>query len=119
MALPVFYTTTLHTGEQTLDEDTSKHITGVLRMKAGETILLTDGQGKKGEAIITNDNRKKCVVHIEAIETKAARTPKVCIAISLIKNTSRLEWFLEKATEIGISEIIPLLCERTERQSFR
>ena len=102
-----------------LDEDTSKHITGVLRMKVGDEVLLTDGNGAKAQAIITNDHRKKCSLRIDAVETEAPKTPKVCIAISLIKNNTRFEWFLEKATEIGVSEIIPLLCERTERQSFR
>jgi len=56
------------------------------------------------------------------IEETAFHTPverKVCVAISLLKNTSRFEWFLEKSTEIGISEIIPLICHRTERQHFR
>ena len=46
-------------------------------------------------------------------------SPKITIAISLLKNTNRFEWFLEKATEIGVSEIIPLICERTEKQKFR
>lgn len=119
MALPFFYTPELREKEITLDEDTSKHITGVLRMKAGEIILLTDGIGTKAHAIITDDHRKRCVVRVDSVETEAAKTPTVCIAISLIKNNARFEWFLEKATEIGVSEIIPLLCERTERQSFR
>ncbi|MES1221018.1 MAG: RsmE family RNA methyltransferase, partial [Bacteroidota bacterium] len=46
-------------------------------------------------------------------------TRKISVAVSLIKNTSRFEWFLEKATEIGVNEIIPLICERTEKQKFR
>jgi 16S rRNA (uracil1498-N3)-methyltransferase len=49
----------------------------------------------------------------------AKSTRKISIAISLLKNTNRFEWFLEKATEIGISEIIPLICERTEKERFR
>lgn len=62
---------------------------------------------------------KKCTVKI--IERKAVQKKQKenCIAISLLKNTSRFEWFLEKATEIGVTEIIPLLCERTEKQHFR
>jgi len=119
MALPFFYIPELRGTELALDEDTSKHVTGVLRMKAGEELLLTDGQGKKAHAIITDDHRKKCVVRVAQIETETEKTPKVCIAISLIKNTTRFEWFLEKATEIGVSEIIPLLCSRTEKEKFR
>lgn len=119
MALPFFYTTSLHTSANTLDEDTSKHITGVLRMKAGETILLTDGLGNKAEAVIADDHRKRCVVQVAEIVHESQKVPKVCMAISLLRNTSRFEWFLEKATEIGVAEIIPLLCARTEKQSFR
>jgi 16S rRNA (uracil1498-N3)-methyltransferase len=119
MALPFFYTTQLQVGNSTLDEDTSKHMTGVLRMKTGEELLLTDGAGKKAQAVIVDDHRKRCVVRIDQVEQEREKFPKVCIAISLLKNTARLEWFLEKATEIGVAEIIPLLCERTEKEAFR
>lgn len=102
-----------------MDEDTSKHIVQVLRMQKGEKVLLTDGKGKKAEAEIVDDNRKRCGVNIIATETVRVKQTSVSIAISLTKNTSRFEWFLEKATEIGVSEIIPLLCERTEKERFR
>lgn len=119
MALPFFYVPHLAATELTLDEDTSKHVTGVLRMKVGDELLLTDGKGTKAHAFITDDHRKKCAVRVEQRETEAEKTPAVCIAISLIKNTTRFEWFLEKATEIGVREIIPLLCSRTEKEKFR
>jgi 16S rRNA (uracil1498-N3)-methyltransferase len=119
MALPYFYFEKIDADTLTLDEDVSKHITQVLRMKAGEALLVTDGKGTKAKAIITDDHRKRCVVKIERRETEKAATPTVCIAISLIKNAARFEWFLEKATEIGVSEIIPLLCDRTEKEKFR
>ncbi|HVE61992.1 MAG TPA: RsmE family RNA methyltransferase, partial [Chitinophagaceae bacterium] len=54
-----------------------------------------------------------------SIQTEGERNRKIVIGISLIKNLSRFEWFLEKATEIGVSEIIPLICKRTEKQSFK
>lgn len=91
----------------------------VLRMKKGEEIQLTNGKGKKAKAIIADDNRKKCVVQISDVQMEAEKEIKIAIGISLIKNASRFEWFLEKATEIGISEIIPLICERTEKEKFR
>lgn len=102
-----------------LDEDTSRHMVGVLRKEKGETILLTDGKGSKATAVIKDDNRKKCRVIIENIQQEKTRERKIAIGISLIKNSSRFEWFLEKATEIGVSEIIPLICERTEKEKFR
>jgi 16S rRNA (uracil1498-N3)-methyltransferase len=119
MAIAYFYIENIGGKEITLEEDVSKHISQVLRMKAGETLLLTDGKGTKAKAVITDDNRKRCVVHIESTEKEPAPLPKNTIAISLLKNTARFEWFLEKATEIGVMEIIPLLCERTEKEKFR
>lgn len=119
MSLPFFFVNNLNDSKIVLDEDTSKHMINVLRMQKGEEVLLTDGKGKKAKATIVDDNRKKCVVEISLIEKEGERKNKIAIAISLIKNSSRFEWFLEKATEIGVSEIIPLICERTEKEKFR
>ncbi|HEV7331941.1 MAG TPA: RsmE family RNA methyltransferase [Flavisolibacter sp.] len=119
MALPYFFVEGVDEKKLQLDEDTSKHMIGVLRMQKGEEVLLTDGKGSKAKAVIIDDNRKRCVVEIVTIEKEEARHPHVTIAISIVKNASRFEWFLEKATEIGVTEIIPLLCERTEKEKFR
>ncbi len=118
MTVPFFFVDDLNTNKIVLDEDASKHI-NVLRLQKGERILLTDGKGKKAQAKIIDDNRKKCTVEIYSTQIEEERKRKVAIGISLIKNSSRFEWFLEKATEIGVSEIIPLLCERTEKEKFR
>lgn len=119
MNLPFFFVEDLQDQNIILNEDTSKHIINVLRMQKGEEILITDGKGKKAKAAIVDDNRKKCIVEISSSETIEEKKIKVVIGISLIKNTSRFEWFLEKATEIGVSEIIPLICARTEKEKFR
>jgi 16S rRNA (uracil1498-N3)-methyltransferase len=119
MNLPFFFVEDLNTTQIALAEDTSKHMINVLRMQKGKEILLTDGKGKKAKASIVDDNRKKCVVEISSIETEEKEKPKIAIGISLIKNSSRFEWFLEKVTEIGVSEIIPLICTRTEKEKFR
>ena len=119
MALPYFFVEELNTGKLQLNEDTSKHMISVLRMQHGEEILLTDGQGSKAKAQIVDDNRKRCVVEVSTIEKEETSLPEVAIAISVVKNSSRFEWFLEKATEIGVNEIIPLLCSRTEKEKFR
>jgi 16S rRNA (uracil1498-N3)-methyltransferase len=119
MALPFFYVANLDSKSIILDEDTSKHVVMVLRMKRGEELLLTDGKGKKVIARIVDDNRKKCVVDILSTEIDTPRKRKVSVGISIIKNTARFEWFLEKATEIGVSEIYPMICERTEKEKFR
>lgn len=119
MALSYFFVENLEEKKIQLDEDTSKHMIGVLRMQKGEELLLTNGKGQKATAQIIDDNRKRCVVEIMSTETEAQSSPNVCIAISITKNSSRFEWFLEKATEIGINEIIPLVSERTAKEKFR
>jgi 16S rRNA (uracil1498-N3)-methyltransferase len=119
--LPFFYILSYGKGqaEITLDEDNSRHIVQVLRMKKAERLQLTDGQGNLLTVQIIDDHKKKCVVKVDESVSLPPRKKKVCIAISLLKNANRFEWFLEKAMEIGVSEIIPLLCERTEKQHFR
>jgi 16S rRNA (uracil1498-N3)-methyltransferase len=103
----------------TLDEDNSRHVVQVLRMKAGDSLQLTDGKGALLTASVVDPHKKKCVVSVVSALSLPAKERKVSIAISPLKNASRFEWFLEKATEIGVSEIIPLICERTERQHTR
>ncbi|MDQ6756838.1 MAG: 16S rRNA (uracil(1498)-N(3))-methyltransferase, partial [Bacteroidota bacterium] len=80
---------------------------------------LTNGKGKISTVEIISATKKVAEVKIISTSHIATRTSNITIAVSLIKNTNRFEWFLEKATEIGVSEIIPLICERTEKQSFR
>ena len=121
MALPFFYISSYSVGQQeiVLDEDNSRHVIQVLRMKTGDPLQLTDGKGILLTASILDSHKKKCTVKILSAETLPPKSQKVSIALSPLKNASRFEWFLEKATEIGVSEIIPLLCERTERQHTR
>ncbi len=121
MALPFFYKEDLITSttDVVLDEDTSKHIVQVLRMQNGEQLQLTNGKGDLFTAEITENNRKKCAVKILQTTNHKQQTSNITIAISLIKNSGRFEWFLEKATEIGVTEIIPLICERTEKSAFK
>lgn len=121
MALPFFYTDQYDATQKSivLNEETSKHVIQVLRMKIGEQLNLTDGKGNLLTCSIANDNRKHCEVEIASSVHYPLSSKKVSISISLLKNTSRYEWFLEKVTEIGVREIIPLICERTEKEKFR
>ncbi|HEY6064244.1 MAG TPA: RsmE family RNA methyltransferase, partial [Chitinophagaceae bacterium] len=109
MALPFFYISN-YDGTQkqiVLDEDTSKHIVQVLRMKTGEQLNLTDGKGSLLTCGIIADHKRHCEVEVLSSLIYPLSSKKITIAISLLKNTNRFEWFLEKATEIGVSEIIP------------
>lgn len=121
MALPFFYKEDIVSTTETvmLDEDTSKHVIQVLRMQNGEQLNLTDGKGNLYTTEIIDGHKKRCSVKIISTIQRQPSQKKITIAISLVKNTSRFEWFLEKATEIGVHEIIPLICERTEKQHFR
>ena len=120
MNLPFFYID-VYDGSKTLllNEETSKHVVQVLRMQEGEKLNLTDGKGSLLTCEISDAHKKHCSVTV--IETRNLKpvTPNVSIAISLLKNANRFEWFLEKATEIGVREIIPLICQRTEKEKFR
>lgn len=121
MALPFFYKEDIEISspDVLLDEDTSKHVVQVLRMQHGEQLQLTNGKGDLFTCQITDNNRKKCAVRIIDTFSIQHSAFNISIAISLIKNSSRFEWFLEKATEIGVTEIIPLVCERTEKTAFK
>lgn len=121
MGLPFFYIPG-YDGVQSqiaLDENTSKHIVQVLRMKEGEQMNLTDGKGNLLLCEIVDPHKKHCTVRVQSTTQNPKPKKRVTIAISLVKNPSRFEWFLEKATEIGVTEIIPLICERTEKERFR
>ncbi len=103
----------------TLDETNSKHAIQVLRMKLGDQMHLTDGKGHLITATIVNDHRKHCQVSVDFIEPREKQGAEVAIAIALTKNTGRFEWFLEKAAELGVSRVIPLITKRTETEKFK
>ncbi len=121
MALPFFYKEDLvvTSTDVVLDEATSKHVVQVLRMQNGEQLQLTNGKGILFTAEITDNNRKRCGTRILQTTNHKPQTSNITIAISPVKNNTRFEWFLEKATEIGVTEIIPLVCSRTEKSSFK
>jgi 16S rRNA (uracil1498-N3)-methyltransferase len=121
MSIPFFYFPRQlpDRGSVVLNEESSKHIVQVLRMKTGEQVKLANGLGQICTAEITLEHKKNTEVNIIASERQEKPLIKSTIGISLVKNTSRFEWFLEKATELGITSIIPLLCTRTEKQHFR
>jgi 16S rRNA (uracil1498-N3)-methyltransferase len=121
MALPYFYISTYTSDQKTivLDEDTSRHVVQVLRMMNGEKLNLTDGKGNLITTAISDNHKKHCTVEVESVKNIPAAARKTVIAISLLKNTNRFEWFLEKATELGVTEIVPLIGTRTEKEKFR
>ena len=121
MQLPYFYepsTSSIH-ATVILSEEASRHCIQVLRMKEGNKVQLINGKGSLYTAMIVNADKKRCSLRIEETSYQPQDDRKICVAISLLKNANRWEWFLEKAVEMGVQEIVPLLCERTEKQHYK
>jgi 16S rRNA (uracil1498-N3)-methyltransferase len=102
-----------------LPEEESHHCCRVLRLKEGDEISVTDGKGMSCRAILTEMHPKRCVVRItEKRNETPAWNVYIHLAVAPTKHTDRMEWFVEKATEIGINEITCLRCRRSERREI-
>jgi 16S rRNA (uracil1498-N3)-methyltransferase len=121
MSVPYFYEPLIATGmtQFTLSETSSKHCVQVLRMDVGEQIDITNGQGGLFHATIQVAHKKNAVVTITTSTQTDRPKQKLQLGISLLKNAVRLEWLFEKATEIGVTIITPLVCERTIHERFK
>jgi len=103
-----------------LSSEESKHTTKVLRKKQGEVLDFTDGKGNFYKAEITVADSRKCRLQIvSSIQKEKQHNYHLHIAIAPTKNMDKFEWFLEKATEIGIDEITPIICSRSERKVIK
>ncbi|HEY4617448.1 MAG TPA: 16S rRNA (uracil(1498)-N(3))-methyltransferase [Flavobacterium sp.] len=98
------------------DKEESKHIIKVLRKKDTDILFVTNGAGYLFETEITLASDSKCTVKVISFEKKPASKFHLHLAVAPTKMNDRYEWFLEKATEIGISEITPIICDRSERK---
>lgn len=102
-----------------VNAEESRHISKVLRKKIGEVIHITNGFGSIAEGILRSNHPKKCEIEVIKTEVLKPVSKHLHIAIAPTKANDRFEWFLEKATEIGIQEITPLLCEHSERRVIK
>ncbi len=98
------------------DREESKHIIKVLRKKIGDTLHVTNGLGYLFSTEITLDSDKKCITKIVDFKFEEPNDFYVHLAVAPTKMNERFEWFLEKATEIGINEITPIICDHSERK---
>jgi 16S rRNA (uracil1498-N3)-methyltransferase len=121
MPVPYFYEPSLTIGvnQFTLSPETSKHCVQVLRMQEGVNIDITNGVGDIFNATIQSAHKANSLVTIQRHQSIAASKQKITLGISLLKNAVRLEWLFEKATEMGIYQIVPLICERTIHERFK
>ncbi len=118
--MQLFYTPSLTPESQSFvfDKKESAHIVKVLRKSAGETLQVTNGKGNLFTAQITTANPNRCAVEMVACQTLPPLPYTLHMAVAPTKRNERMEWFLEKATEIGITEITPLICARSERKKI-
>lgn len=107
------------TAQHQLSEEESKHIVRVLRMKAGEKLGILDGKGGYYIGTLMNENPKKCEVQIEQHFIEETPEYSIHIAISPTKQMERMEWLVEKATEIGVTEMTFLHCSNSERTALK
>lgn len=116
----LFYTPDINTSTYTLSEEESKHCIKVLRLVEGDRIYLVDGRGGFYETHIIDAHPKRCMVQVLDVKLNYGKRPYYLhIAISPLKNQDRFEWFLEKATEIGVDEITPIITNRSEKRDLK
>lgn len=118
MQLPYFFEENISSLTQlhTLSDATHKHASQVLRLKENNELILCNGKGLLATATISSTHKKNTTVLIKSITETPKPNKELHIAISPLKNPSRLEWFVEKVIEIGVTEISLLTCKRTEKQ---
>lgn len=118
--MQLFYVPNVQDEFIVLDPVESKHVVKVLRLTEGNKVHVVDGKGGFYDAEITDANPKGCTLKITSSQQNfGKRNSRLHIAIAPTKNNDRLEWFLEKATEVGIDEITPMLCVHSERKALK
>ncbi|MDC3388024.1 16S rRNA (uracil(1498)-N(3))-methyltransferase [Flavobacteriaceae bacterium] len=119
--MQLFYSSEISNNDKqyTFNKEESKHIVKVLRKKEGDLLTITNGRLELFNVEITIADTKKCLVEIKSIIHKKKHHYKLHIAIAPTKMNDRMEWFLEKATEIGIDEITPVFCNNSERKIIK
>ncbi|MEH6658521.1 16S rRNA (uracil(1498)-N(3))-methyltransferase [Leeuwenhoekiella marinoflava] len=110
---------TADAAEATFPKDESKHIVKVLRKQTGDLLNITNGNGNFFKAEISAASPSKCTVKILEVTTEKPLPYHLHLAVAPTKLNDRFEWFLEKATEIGISEISPIICDHSERKVIK
>tara|TARA_R110000868_G_scaffold56488_5_gene174801 strand:+ start:15747 stop:16451 length:705 start_codon:yes stop_codon:yes gene_type:complete len=119
--MQLFYNPELgeHTTQFSFDKEESKHIIKVLRKTIGDSLYITNGKGWLFNAEIINADIKNCQAAIVSKELKTKQPYNLHLAVAPTKMNDRYEWFLEKATEIGIDTITPIICDHSERKTIK
>ena len=119
--MQLFYNPDIDASSETysFSKEESKHIIKVLRKKLGDILHITNGKGYLFEASITDANIKRCEIKITNSTLQPKRNYSLHLAVAPTKMNDRYEWFLEKATEIGVDSITPIVCDHSERKVIK
>ncbi len=119
--MQLFYNLDLneHTNEISFSKEESKHISKVLRKKEGDSLYITNGKGWLFIATIISVSFKACTAKIVSKTFQKKKAYTLHLAVAPTKLNDRYEWFLEKATEIGIDSITPIICDHSERKFIK
>lgn len=118
--MQLFYTPNIDSNTYTFSKEESKHCIKVLRKKVGDNIHLVDGKGNLFHTELVDDNPKACIVEVKQKESDFnKRNYRIHMVVAPTKNNDRFEWFLEKATELGVDEITPIICQNSERKVIK
>ena len=107
----------LHPGVLGLTEEEALHVVRVLRMKEGESVRLMDGRGGVATGKLVQVGKRQASVHVEEVSRSEKRPSGLSLVVAPTKHTDRFEWLIEKATELGVREIVPVWTRRSERRT--
>lgn len=114
-----FYSTNIEGNTITLDAEESRHLAAVLRLKPADKVEVINGEGTLFQCEVVDANKKATSLHILKEKKEIASEHGIWMAVAPTKNLNRWEWFLEKATEIGLDRITPIFCDNSERKVLK
>ncbi|WP_425390838.1 16S rRNA (uracil(1498)-N(3))-methyltransferase [Ekhidna sp.] len=117
--MTIFYKKDIESGSNTLPEEESKHCALVLRHKVGDNIRIFDGKGAVYESKLTLISKKVCEFEIIDKKKEQPKDFKIHLAIAPTKNMDRMEWLIEKLSEIGVDEVSFIQTQHSERKKMR
>ena len=118
--MQLFYAADFTAPEYMLSEEESRHAVKVLRLEEGDILHITDGRGNLYRCEVASAHQKHCLVRVvEQFEEFEKLPYNLTMAVAPTKNIDRYEWFLEKATEIGVAEFVPIVSEHSERKVIK
>ena len=117
--MQLFYAPDINPPHHTLSAEESRHCVKVLRLSEGDTVHLTDGRGTIYVAEMVRPDARGCEVRVTGSLPDGGRPYRITMAVAPTKNSDRYEWFLEKATEVGIDTVVPIECSNSERRVFK